>query len=117
MKQFLIILLVLTGFISTLEARSDKYDERGFKVYLKHCKKCHGNPYKGAAMRKSRGWEKLFGEEAKRLIALHKKSPEKEEVSALMTRKSKTKHLRKFLMQSASDSGVVTGCDGNYCGQ
>ena len=105
------------GLSSTLLARSDNYDAMGFKVYLKHCKECHGNPYRGAAMRKSREWKKLFADDAERLIALHKNSPEKEEVSALMKRKSKTKHLRKFLMQSASDSGVVTGCDGNFCGR
>lgn len=117
MKQIIVIFFILFGLSSVLDARIDSYDEKGFKVYTKYCKKCHGNPYKGAAMKKSRGWERLFDNNANKLIALHKKSPEKEEVSALMTRKSKTKHLRKFLMQSASDSGVVTSCDGNFCGR
>lgn len=117
MKQITVLLFMLLGLSSALIARSDNYDEMGFKVYLKHCKACHGNPYRGAAMRKSREWKQLFADDAKGLIALHEKKPEKAEVSALMQRKSKTKHLRKFLMQSASDSGVVTSCDGNFCGR
>lgn len=113
----MVLLVVLFGLNSALVARSDNYDAMGFKVYLKHCKECHGNPYRGAAMRKSREWKKLFADDANRLIALHKNSPEKDAVSALIKRTSKTKHLRKFLMESASDSGIVTSCDGNFCGR
>jgi len=49
-----------------------------------------------------------------KLLELHKK--DKEPIARLLKRKNKTKHLRKFLIQSGSDSGVVIGCDGNYCG-
>ncbi|MGB5965623.1 MAG: hypothetical protein WBF77_03145 [Sulfurimonadaceae bacterium] len=117
MKQISVTLFVLFGLSSALDARIDNYDTKGLKVYTQHCKKCHGNPYKGAAMKKSREWQKLFANDAKKLVDLHKESPEREEVSALVTRKSKIKHLSKFLIQSASDSGVVTSCDGNFCGR
>lgn len=116
MKKISIITLLVFSLSQVLEARSGYYDERGFKVYLQKCKQCHGNPYKGAAMRKSKQWSKLFKNDAKKLIKLHSKIPEAKKIEAFTKRKSKMKHLRKFLMQSASDSGVVTGCDGNFCG-
>ncbi len=101
----------------SLHARIDNYDARGFKLFTKHCKSCHGNPYKGAAMLKRAEWKKLFENDAEKLRALHAETEGYAEVSTLLTRKSKVKHLRKFLMQSASDSGVVNSCDGNYCGR
>lgn len=110
------IILLTFSLNQMAEARSGYYDERGFKVYLQKCKQCHGNPYKGAAMKKSKQWSKLFKDDAKKLIRLHKSIPEAQKIEAFTKRKSKMKHLRKFLMQSASDSGVVTGCDGNFCG-
>jgi len=108
------MLFVLNPFC---EARADYYDVKGLKVYTKHCKQCHGDPYKGAAMKRSLEWRKLFRDDAKKFIALHQNIPEGAEIEALTKRKSKTKHLRKFLIQSASDSGVVTSCDGNFCGR
>lgn len=117
MKQLLVTVFLLFGLSSVLDARIDNYDTKGLKVYTKHCKKCHGDPYKGAAMKKSLQWRKLFRDDAKKFIALHEKLPEGGEIANLATRKSKMKHLKNFLVQSASDSGVVTSCDGNYCGR
>jgi len=117
MKQVWIMVFILIGFSSAADARIDRYDEKGLKVYKKYCKKCHGNSYKGAAMKRESQWQKLFRDDAKIFIALHKNIPEAKEIEALTKRKSKTKHLRKFLMQSASDSGVVSTCDGNFCGR
>lgn len=110
-----IYLAIILLFSSTLaNARMDRYDERGFRVYLQYCKKCHGDPYKMAGTRKGKKWKKVFANKAEKLLAFHKK--DKNKIKKLLGRKSKTKHLRKFLMQSGSDSGVVIGCDGNYCG-
>ena len=116
MKQIWIILLILIGFSSAVDARIDRYDEKGMKVYKKYCKQCHGGPYEGAAMKRALQWEKLFRDDAKKFIAKHKNIPEGKAIEALTKRKSKIKHLRNFLVQSASDSGVVTTCDGNACG-
>lgn len=108
-------IFILTLFLSTiLEARMDRYDERGFRVYLQYCKSCHGDPYKMSSSMKSKKWKKVFADNGKKLLPVHKKDDTR--VRKLLRSKSKTKHLRKFLMQSASDSGVVIGCDGNYCG-
>ena len=114
MKTFKYLLLTSLLLSSFLHARMDRYDERGFRVYLQYCKSCHGDPYKMAGKRKSKKWKKIFANHAVKLLHFHKKSNEK--VTHLLKRKSKTKHLKKFLMQSGSDSGVVIGCDGNYCG-
>ena len=111
LKSLLTLTLLL---VFHLEARSDRYDERGFRVYLQYCKSCHGDPYKMAGKMRSKKWKKLFANQGKKLLRQHKKNDKK--VRVLLDRRSKTKHLRKFLMQSASDSGVVVGCDGNYCG-
>ncbi len=110
--KYLIILVVL--LYTHLYARSDRYDERGFRVYLQYCKECHRDPYKMAAQMKSKKWSKIFANNGQKLIKIHKTDDKR--VRSVLTRRSKTKHLRKFLMQSASDSGVVIGCDGNYCG-
>jgi len=110
----IVLLLVVTA---SLEARIDRYDEKGIKVYKKHCQSCHGNAYKGAGMKRALQWRKLFRDDAKKFIALHQNIPEAKEIEALTKRKSKIKHLRKFLIQTASDSGVVATCDGNFCGR
>ncbi|MDF1882780.1 hypothetical protein JHD49_02385 [Sulfurimonas sp. SAG-AH-194-C21] len=108
-------LLIFSLFLVTLlEARMDRYDERGFRVYLQYCKECHRDPYTMADRMKSKKWKKAFANDGKKLITFHKGDDAR--VRKVLKRKSKTKHLRKFLMQSASDSGVVIGCDGNYCG-
>ena len=117
MKQMWVVLFIVLGVSSILDARIDRYDEKGLMVYKKHCKQCHGNAAKGAAMKKSREWKKLFAYGAENFIGVHKNVPDNDDVIRLTTRKSKMKHLKKFLMQSASDSGVVMTCDGNFCGR
>lgn len=117
MKQIVLLFFILFGSGSVLEARIDNYDAKGMKVYKKHCKTCHGNAYQGAAMKTSLGWRKLFRNDAEKLIALHHDIPEGEAIEALTKRKNKIKHLRNFLIQSASDTGVVPSCDGNFCGR
>jgi len=117
MKQIYILFFVLSTFASIAEARIDNYDAKGLKLYNKHCKACHGNAYKGAGMKTSLQWRKLFRDDAKKFIALHQNLPEGKEIASLTERKSKVKHLRKFLIQSGSDMGVVPSCDGNFCGR
>lgn len=117
MKQVVMVSLLLMGLFGIVEARIDRYDEKGLKVYKKHCQSCHGNANKGATMKRALQWRKLFRNDAKKFIAVHKNTVAEKEVLALMKRKSKTKHLRKFLIQSASDSGMVSTCDGNFCGR
>ena len=82
MKQILIMVFILMGFSSTVDARIDRYDEKGLKVYKKYCKECHGNSYKGATMKRESQWQKLFQDDAKRFIALHENIPEAKEIEA-----------------------------------
>jgi len=114
--KWIITIFIFFSLTTLLNARMDRYDERGFRISLQYCKQCHGDPYKVAGMMKSRHWKKIFSGNAKKLISIHKKTPYNKGIHSFLRSKSKTKHLRKFLMQSASDSGVVIGCDGNYCG-
>jgi len=113
-KLGLIFLVVF--FISNLYARQN-YSERGIKTYKKLCKKCHGSPYKGAAMLRVKEWKKLFKDGDKKILALHIKNEEALKIFEKSYYKNRRRHLVKFLVTSASDSGVVPACDGNYCGE
>ena len=107
------VIFVLSG--TSLQARQN-YSEQGIKTYLKLCKMCHGNPYKGAAMYKTREWKRLFKDGDEKILFIH--ADNDKAMAALKTSyyKSRRRHLVKFLTTSASDSGVVPSCDGNFCG-
>lgn len=111
MTAFLIIC-----FSANLYARQN-YSEQGIKTYKKLCKKCHGSPYKGAAMLKTKEWKKLFKKGDAKILALHINNEKALMVFKKSYYKSRRRHLVKFLVSSASDSGVVPACDGNYCGE
>jgi len=96
-------------------ARTGNYDVKGLKLYTQFCKKCHGNPYKGAAMLRSYEWEKLFAKSAKKLKKLHIKEDIEKELFTKKLTKKRIIHLRQFLMESASDMGITPSCDGNFC--
>lgn len=112
-KLFLLGMLVAG---SVADARSGWYDELGITATKKLCKECHGTPYKIAAMHTGREWSKLFRKDAKKLIAAHASVPQSQEMFASSYFKNRRDNLASFLTQSASDSGVVPGCDGNDCG-
>ena len=117
MVRHLLVLLILEILVeSSLFARISTYDVKGFKVYTKYCKKCHGNAYKGASMKRQYEWKKLFEHNNKKFYSLHAKVLNLQDNISIHMSKKKMKHLQKFLIQSASDSGVVPGCDGNFCG-
>ena len=117
MKTVIVMLFILSALTLQLDARIDRYDEKGFKVSKKSCKSCHGNPYKLASMKKASAWKKFFKNDGEAFVRVHQGLPETEEIVALRERKSKFRHLKNFLVQSASDSGVVSSCDGNFCGR
>lgn len=102
-------------WIMPLHARQN-YSEQGLITYKRLCKSCHGNPYKGAAMLKKKEWKRVFKEGDEKILSLHKKSEKAQKVFAKSYYKSRRRHLVKFLISSASDSGVIPACDGNFCG-
>lgn len=116
MKCLSSIALFCSLLFFSLDARSGWYDEKGMATYNRVCKSCHGGPYKGAAMQSKRDWKQLFASEAKGLKTVHGNVPKAHKSIDKTLSKSRRRHLEKFLIQSASDSGVVPGCDGNYCG-
>lgn len=113
-KQILILVCLLLG-TQILQARQN-YSEQGIITYKKLCKQCHGNPYKGAAMLSKKGWKKMFKDEDKKLLKVHSKHAKAAGVFEKSYYQSRRKHLVKFLLSSANDSGVIPSCDGNFCG-
>lgn len=101
--------------VDTLQARQN-YSEHGIKTYIKLCKSCHGNPYKGAAMYTTKEWKKLFKGGDDNLLFIHEGNEKAMQVLNKSYYKNRRHHLVKFLISSGSDSGVVPACDGNFCG-
>jgi len=100
--------VVVMGLFSTSASASIK---KGSKLYLKNCKKCHGNGAKGAAMHTQAEWLKFFENDAAALVEAHK-SDEKA-MKFFNKKKFKTKYapnLKDFLHEYGSDSGNVPSC-------
>ena len=110
-----VIFMILFVSVSSVNARQN-YSEQGIVTYKKLCKQCHGNPYKGAAMLKKKEWKKIFKNNDKKFLSVHKKNEKAMHVLQKSYYKNRRHHLVKFLISSASDSGVVPACDGNFCG-
>jgi len=108
--------MILTIILLTLTQARQNYSEQGIITYKKLCKKCHGNPYKGAAMLTKKQWKKMFKDNDKKFISVHMKNEKAMKTLNKSYYKSRHRHLVKFLISSASDSGVVPACDGNFCG-
>jgi hypothetical protein len=106
------LLLALLVCLSSAHA----YSERGMKTYQKLCKSCHGSEFRGAAMLTMGEWEEVFENDDKGMIERHKESPEGLATIERSYYQNRKKYLIKFLVRNAKDSGVVPGCDGNYCG-
>lgn len=115
-SHFLYLTLCLFFILpSYLNARQN-YSEEGIKTYIRLCKSCHGNPYKGAAMLKRKEWKNLFKDGDKKIFALHAENEKATKALEKSYYRSRRRHLVKFLISSGSDSGVVPACDGNFCG-
>ncbi len=107
------VLLVLCA--SSLQARQN-YSEEGIKTYIKLCKSCHGNPYKGAAMYTSQEWKRLFRDGDEKILFIHMGNEKAIKALSRSYYKNRRRHLVKFLTTSGSDLGVIPACDGNFCG-
>jgi len=112
MKKFIMIGLIGSMLVTSVYA----YNERGLKTYKKVCKKCHGSPFKGAAMKTSDEWRDLFDANGEHILALHKDLPKVFKKLHSSYYKNRKASLVDFLVNSSKDSGVVVGCDANHCG-
>ena len=110
----MIVLISILSFTS-VQARQN-YSEQGIATYKKLCKSCHGKPYKGAAKLKKKEWKALFKNEDKKMLEVHSKNEKAMKVLNKSYYRNRHRHLVKFLISSASDSGVIPSCDGNFCG-
>ena len=109
-------LLALLGLTLCITAANAGYNERGLKTYKKLCKECHGSEFRGAAMLKGAEWKAMFADGEAKLLAAHKGNAEALEQFNRSYYKNRKKYLFEFLSKNAKDSGVVPGCDANYCG-
>ncbi len=111
MKIFISIVLLLS-----LSTSLSAYYKKGMQKWKRMCIECHGSPIRGARMYTQSEWEDIRDSSQTPILELHK--DDKESFSILekkMTKKS-SKYLFEFLIGNAKDSGVVPGCDSNYCG-
>ncbi|PHR57088.1 MAG: hypothetical protein COA44_06770 [Arcobacter sp.] len=114
--MYLKLVFVILILLSSLTQARTNYSEKGIITYKKLCKQCHGNPYKGGAMLKKKEWKKMFKDEDKKFIKVHMNNKKAMHTLNKSYYKNRRRYLVKFLVSSASDSGVVPSCDGNFCG-
>lgn len=113
MKRLLTMLAVTALLASFAHAG---YNERGMKTYIKLCKKCHGGPFKGAAMKKSAQWEAFF-ETENMMFKVHENNEKATKKLSSGMYENRRADLSEFLINNARDMGSVPGCDANYCGK
>lgn len=113
MKRGIIASAFLVAAFTSAEARW--YDTMGMGAYKKLCRSCHGHSYKGAAMHTEKEWNRYFADNAKKLIESHAQVPETKDIFLSSYFKNRRDNLENFLSKNGSDSGVVPGCDGNFC--
>ncbi len=82
---------------------------KGQKVYLKKCKRCHGNGTKGAAMKTQDEWEEAFEYDAEIFKEWHEGTKAERYVNGKRFKKYAT-DLKDFLYEYGSDSGNVPSC-------
>ncbi len=112
MKPLLTAILAL----GILSSAAYAYNERGIKTYKKLCKECHGSEFRGAAMLTGDEWKAMFANDEAKMLKAHEGNAEAMEQFERSYYKNRKKYLFDFLSKNAKDSGVVPGCDSNYCG-
>lgn len=103
-----LIALVLTGVGILMPAEAIELTA-GQRTYLLHCKGCHGNGVKGAAMKKQDEWNELFEADA---LLLREKHAGTEAAPYFGSRAFgyAKEDLYEFLFNYAADSGNVPSC-------
>ncbi len=92
------------------------YSVRGYKAYNKLCMECHGKPFKGASMLAQFEWRGMFDDKDRELIAVHKNNEKAMERLDSSYYQKKRKHLKKFLINNANDTGKAPTCNADVCG-
>lgn len=94
---------------------AESYDVKSFRTVNKLCGKCHGTPFYMAKQKGDDTWEDFF-ENEQTLLDLHKEQPKA--VANLQSKRFKyyREDILKFFIDNSKYSGVVHGCDANFCG-
>ncbi len=106
MKYFVLVILAL--ILGTTSASADV--KKGQKLYLKKCKKCHGNGTKGAAMKSQDEWEEAFEDNAALFIKWHEGTKAEKFVKGDKFKTKLAPDIKDFLYEYANDSGNVPSC-------
>ncbi len=110
MKKVFIIFVMVSCIVSNLFSASAY---RGQREFSKHCVKCHGHQ-DFVRSKTRRQWKKFFAKKGKRLIDIHLKSEKAKKSHKYFKSKrfrKKAKHIRKFLIEYAKDSGRAPVCN------
>ena len=112
MRCFIALSIVL--LLGQLAVAHERYDLKAFRVTAKLCMSCHGTPFYLAKQHDEEEWRAFF--EGSKLLEVHKGNAKA--LDALRSKRFKhyRKRLLKFFMENSKYSGVVHGCDANFCG-
>lgn len=113
MNKFLISVLSLSIFAS---CALDAAVYKGQNEFVKKCVKCHKAGQAFVATKKKKEWNSIMKNKGEKLIEMHLQSKETDaepsrEYFESKDFSKKTKHLKDFLMEYASDSGNVPACN------
>ncbi|RRS31621.1 MAG: hypothetical protein P794_03635 [Epsilonproteobacteria bacterium (ex Lamellibrachia satsuma)] len=114
MKSLITISLLISAF-SSLSYAAEKYDTAAFRTITKLCTSCHGTPFYMAKQIDDDDWDFYFNTSGK-IEKIHKSKPEALESLKSEIFKKRKKRLLKFFIKNSKFSGVVHGCDANFCG-
>jgi cytochrome c553 len=109
MKTLKIVGTALVVSLLTLGTTANADVKKGQKLYLKKCKKCHGNGTKGAAMKTQDEWEEAFADDAEQMKEWHKGTKAEKFIDGEKFQKM-APDLKDFLIEYGSDSGNVPSC-------
>lgn len=110
MKKYTSALMAVIVALGVMSTSASAVVRDGQKIYLKKCKKCHGNGTKGAAMQTQSAWEDFFQDNAVKIIRAHKGTNAEKYFKSDKFKTKEARHLKDFLWQYGSDSGNVPSC-------
>jgi len=109
------ITLLLALSVTSLTYAAENYDTKALRTVTKLCTACHGTPFYMAKQVDDDDWEFYFETKGK-LEKLHKGNEEALAAFKSPLFKKRKDRLLKFFIKNSMYSGVVHGCDANFCG-
>lgn len=104
------VAVVCVVFLVSLEGAVYK----GHILYVKQCKKCHGQGQVFITSKNQATWERMMSNNGEPVAKLHLYSEDAKEVHDYFGSRAWQRHandLRDFMVEYASDSGNVPACD------